>query len=438
MAAFSAGILFSWSSPSIPILIAEDGPYRFTLEQCSYLTVIPPISTIFCSLIYADLIDKIGRKYGVLLMGIPQITSLLLTAFARNIYVFYVARAIAGIGDAGLFLAMPSYIGEIASPAVRGTWGNCLSFSIYAGQFVVNLIGGYTSVRNTALICLCFPLLFVCTFSFVPESPYYYMMRGKREEAGKALTALRRTQKVETELLQVESDVKRQMSEPGTWKDLFMIRSNRKALIAGIFLRWSQQLSGISSFAVYTQYIFKHVGGSLSATDSAIIFQGSLAVGNFLASFFIDKIGRRSSMMYSLLCCSVCTGGITVFLYISYAYPEIDLSSFQWVPLAGMLLYVAFYSFGIGIVPTLMLGELFSASIKGKGLCALMIAFAINISLVTKVFQLMHVHFGLYAPFALFSICSFLSTFFTYWLVPETKGKTLEEIQQILKGVEGK
>lgn len=426
--------MFSWSSPSIPALIAEDGPYRFTLEQCSYLTVIPPIATAVCSLVYADLINKIGRKYGVLIMGIPHITSLLLTAFARNIYVFYVARAIAGFADAGLFSAMPSYIGEIASPKVRGTWGNCMTLNIYIGQCLVNIIGGYTSVRNTALISLCFPLLFICSFAFVPESPYYYMMKGKRDEAGKALKALRRTEKVEVELSQLESDVKRQMSEPGTWKDLFMIKSNRRALVAGMFLRWSQQLSGISSFAVYTQYIFRQAGGSLNAVDSAIIFQGSLVIGNFIASLLVDKIGRRSAMMYSLLCSSIVTTGITVFFYIAYAYPGIDLSSFQWVPLAGMLLYVAFYSFGIGIVPTLMLGELFSTSIKGKGLCVLIISFSAAVSIITKVFQIMEVNFGLYAPFALFSLCSFASTFFTYWLVPETKGKTLEEIQQILKG----
>lgn len=368
------------------------------------------------------------------MIGIPQILSLLLTAFAQNIYVFYVARAIAGIGDAGLFSAMPSYIGEIATPKVRGTWGNCMTLNIYFGQALVNIIGGYNSVKSTALISLVFPLLFMCSFAFAPESPYYYMMKGDREKAGRALIALRRTNQIETELVQLEMDVKRQMSESGTWGDLFTIKSNRKALIAGLFLRWSQQLSGISCFAVYTQYIFGNVTGELSAVDSAIIFQLSLAVGNFVASPFVDRIGRRSAMMYSLLSCSIVTTAVTIFLYITQTHPEVDVSSFQWVPLTGMLLYVVCYSFGIGIVPTLMLGELFSASIKGKGLCALMFSFSIAVSALTKLFQMMVVIFGLYSPFAFFSLCSFVNTFLAYWFVPETKGKTLEEIQQNLKG----
>lgn len=370
----------------------------------------------------------------MLIIGIPQIISLLLTAFAKNIYVFYVARAVAGLGDAGLFTAMPSYIGEIATPKVRGTWGNCMTLSIYLGQALVNVVGGYTTVRSTALISLVFPLLFVCSFAFVPESPYYYMMKGDREKASKALIALRRTKTVEAELSQLELDVKRQMSESGTWRDLFMIKSNRKALIAGVFLRWSQQLSGISSFSVYSQYIFSKVAGNLTAVESAIIFQTSLAVLNFVASFCVDRIGRRSAMMYSLFTCSIITTGISVFLYISDMHPEVDLSSFRWVPLAGMMIYVLFYSFGIGIVPTLMLGELFSTSIKGKGLCALIVSFAIAVSVLTKVFQVMVVNFGLYTPFALFSAFTFLNAFVTYCFVPETKGKTLEEIQQMLKG----
>lgn len=389
---------------------------------------------MICSLLCVELSDKIGRKYSVLIIGIPQIISLLLTAFAKNIYVFYAARAVAGFGDAGLFTAMPSYVGEIATPKVRGTWGNCMSLSIYLGQALVNVVGGYTTVRSTALISLVFPLLFVCSFAFVPESPYYYMMKGNKEKASKALMALRRTKTVETELSQLELDVKRQMSESGTWKDLFIIKSNRKALIAGVFLRWSQQLSGISSFSVYAQYIFSNVAGNLTAVESAIIFQVSLALLNFVASFCVDKIGRRSAMMYSLFTCSIITTGISVFLYISDVHPEVDLSSFRWVPLAGMMLYVLFYSFGIGIVPTLMLGELFSTSIKGKGLCALIVSFAIAVSILTKVFQVMVVNFGMYTPFALFSAFTFLNTFLTYYFVPETKGKTLEEIQQMLKG----
>lgn len=371
-------------------------------------------------------------------MAGPYIVSFLLIAVADNIYIFYLSRAITGIADGGLFSAFPAYIGEVTTPRIRGTWGNCLALYLYIGEAVINAIGGYTSVRTCAWICLIFPTLFLCTYLFMPETPYYYVMKGKKDEARKVLKTLRRLDDVEIELQQIESYVNRQMSELGTWKDLFVVKSNRRALIAGVFLRWAQQLSGISCFAVYTQYIFKQAGGNLSAIQSAIIFQTALAAATFVCSVFSDKIGRRSSMAVSLITSSIVIGAISLFLYISTEHPEIDISGCQWVPLAGMMVYVVTYSAGLGIVPTLMLGELFSASIKGKGLAVLTIVLSVSVSVITKLFQVMEVHVGMYAPFAMFSVSCFVNTFFTYYFVPETKGKTLEEIQLDLKGNESR
>lgn len=410
--------------------MAEDGPYRFTLEQCSYLTIVSPISTMLSGLVFAKLVDKIGRKYTALLVVIPYILAFMVIAVANNIYVFYLARAIVGVGDAGLFSALPTYIGEITTPKVRGSWGNCIAAFMYIGQTMINVIGGYTTIKQTAIICLCFPILFLCAFSFNPESPYYCIMKGDKDKARKALQVLRQTDNVETEMLQLESDVRRQMSEPGTWKDLFMIKSNRRALLAGMALRWFQQLCGISVFSVYTQYIFQQAGGSISAIQSAIIFQGAVTAGNIICAFFVDKIGRRSATMSSLFCCALVLAGEAVYFYISLKHPEVDLSYFQWTPLVGMLIFVPVFSFGLGIVPTLMLGELFSTSIKAKGLCALNINLGLAVSTLSKIFQLMTTKFGLYSPFTLFAVSCFINTGVAYYIVPETKGKTLEEIQQ--------
>lgn len=395
--------------------------------------MISPISTMISGLFFAKLVDKIGRKYSAILVVIPYMLAFVVIALANDIYVFYLARAIVGIGDAGMFSVLPTYIGEITTPKVRGSWGNCVSMFMYIGQTMINIIGGYTSIKQAALICLLFPVLFLCTFPLNPESPYYCMMKGDKDKARKALQVLRQTENVEAEMLQLEADVRRQMSEPGTWKDLFMIKSNRRALLAGMALRWFQQLCGISVFSVYTQYIFQQAGGSISAIQSAIIFQGAITVGNVICAFFLDRIGRRSATISSLFCCGLVLTGEAIYFYISLKHPEVDLSYFQWTPLVGMLIFVPVFSFGLGIVPTLMLGELFSASIKGKGLCMLNINLGLALSTLTKTFQLMVSNIGLYSPFTLFAISCFLNTAVAYYVVPETKGKTLEEIQQDLR-----
>jgi MFS family permease len=427
-------MLFSWSSPSIPKIVEDKVNYNISLDEASYFTVLPPIGAIVSSFLFAKLNDTIGRKYSLLLIAFPHIISLILIANAKSVYVFYVSRFITGLGDSCLFASLPIYVGEISTPKVRGTWGNLMTFLIYLGQLSINVIGSYTTIATAAYICLVFPIFFLCTFVFMPESPYFYLMKGRTDDARTSLQKLRQKQNVEEELHKLKSDVDRQMSESGSWKDVLTLSSNRKAVYAGIFLRASQQLGGISSFAVYTQYIFLKSGGNVSASTSAIIFMGLCAVLNMCAAFTLDRFGRRKSYFVSLLLCGMVLLCEATYFFIEQFYGgEVNVAIVNWIPLVGMITYVVFYSFGLGIVPTLMLGELFSASIKGKGLLLLNIVFGVLVSCTTKLFHLLDTSFGLYAPFLFFSISCFISTILAVYFVPETKGKTLEEIQQSLK-----
>lgn len=427
-------MLFTWPSPATPQLMSEEGEFRFTLEQCSYLPVISAAASMIAAPIFGGLSDSIGRKFTILTMAVTQSAAFLLAAFAKSIYAFYASRLFSGLSDACILVALPTYVGEVCTPKVRDAWGNSIALASYTGQVVVSAIAGYTSIRDGALISLFFPLLFAVTFSLMPESPYYLVMKGRKEQAYKTLQKLMRLKNVDTEMKQLEADVSRQMSEKGSWKELFTIKSNRKALFAGGFLRAAQQLSGISVWGIYTEYIFKQADGNISATDSAILFLSACAVFNFISGFLLNKIGKKRAIKYSASLSALVLAVVAVFFYISLECPHIDVSSFKWVPLVGMLVYVPLFAIGLGIAPTFMLSELFSASIKGKGLCALVIFYGFMQCTITKLFQVLEVNFGMYTPFAFFAICSFGSTFLVDYFVPETKGKTLEEIQQELKG----
>lgn len=434
IASYNFGMLFTWPSPAIPKLMSEEGDFKFTLEQCSYLPVISAATSIVATPLFGRLCDKIGRKLTILTMAVTQSSAFLLVAFAKSVYVFYISRFFSGLSDACVFVAIPTYIGEVSTPEVRGAWGNAISLYSFLGQTVVSITAGYNTIRTGALVSLIFPLLFVVVFSFMPESPYYLLMKGEKEKAYESLQRLLRLKNVDAEVKQLEIDVNRQMSETGTWKDLFTINSNRKALWAGLFLRAAQQLSGITVWEVYTEYIFKQAGGNISATDSAIIFLSACTVGSFIASISFNRIGARKAVKYSALLSSLVLALVGTFFYISLEHPHINVSKLRWVPLAGMLLYVPVFAIGLGIAPTFMLSELFSASIKGKGLCVLTMFYGFLQCATTKLFQVLEVNFGMYTPFAIFAMFSFGSTFLVDRFVPETRGKTLEEIQQELKG----
>ncbi|XP_050294247.1 facilitated trehalose transporter Tret1-like isoform X2 [Anthonomus grandis grandis] len=292
-------------------------------------------------------------------------------------------------------------------------------------------LGSYLSVRKTAIVCSALPILFVLLFIQMPESPYYLIQKQKLDKAQKSLRWLRE-EDVNEEFQKMQADVARQISESGTWKDLFIIGSNRRALLAGVFLRFSQLLGGISAFATNTQPIFQKAGGDFNPQLCSIIFLGLCFVLNFFGSAVVAKLGRKKSYIYSPLGCGLSLLTLSIY-FILDEHTTIDLSKFGMLPLVGMIIYMIFFSFGMGVVPTLMLSELFSASIKGKALCIMNMVFGTALFVSNFIFKLMDSYIGLYAPFLVFAISCLLTSVLSIYVVPETKGKTLEEIQQSLK-----
>ena len=431
LSSFNAATLFSWTSPAIPVLIS-DSYYNIDLESSSYLTVFPPVACILASPLYGICVEKYGRKYTLLSTGILHLLAWTLIAFARSVYVFYVSRIVYGVADAAMFSILPIYVGEVATPNVRGVWGNAMSYFIYLGQFSINCVSFFFDLKTTACIFSFAPVIFLLSFAFMPETPYYLVKIGKIEEAKESLKKLRRKEDVDAEFDQILKDSGRQLSERGSYKDLFTVESNRRAMLLTTMARCFQQVSGISAFTTYCQYIFRESGQNIDKGVSAILFTGTLFVCNMLGSTFADKLGRKLTTLLSCAGCTIILTMETLYFYIN-EQTDIDLSMISWFPTLGMMFFVMFFAFGLGIVPMLLLSEMFSSSVRGKAASVMTILFMVYVILVTKIFQVLLSNYGLYVPFALFSLCTFISALLSSSLIPETNGKTLEQIQLMLR-----
>nr|XP_023029996.1 facilitated trehalose transporter Tret1-like [Leptinotarsa decemlineata] len=427
------GMLFSWSSPFIVKITEDKVNYNITENEASVFTTIPPIMMILLCPVFSKLCDIIGRKRTLMLIAVPQIIAWLLTIVSNNVWVLYLSRFFSGIGDGGIMASLPMYVGEVAIPKIRGAWGNIMNVFIYLGVFLINVIGSYCDVKQTAYICISLPILYLAIMSFMPESPYYYIKKGDPAKAKESLRWLRGKTDVDQIYEKLKIDIEKQMLETGTWKDLVSIRSNRKALLAGIFLRVSQQLGGAAAFSVYTKFIFKKSGSDISPAVASMIYTGLCFGLLFVSGFVIERFGRKKSYMGALTTCGIVLLSQAIYLFIDQQVPSIDLSSIKWFPVVGMILYVIFCSFGIFNIPTLMSGELFSTSIKAKGLSVLTITFGVMIFVANNIFYLLNTSIGLYCPFLFFGVCNIISTSLSIYIIPETKGKTLEEIQEDLK-----
>ncbi|KAF5299088.1 hypothetical protein FQR65_LT09446 [Abscondita terminalis] len=421
------GTLFAWSSPSIPILISNSSEIEpLSLDECSYFGVVACIGLIITAPLVAVLGNFVGNKVMIMFMAIPQTLAWIMVIVAENSWHFYISRFMAGIAEGILFFSIPGYIGEIASPMVRGSWGTAVSILFFVGHLFINIVGSYFNVRTTAYIFVWVPFLTVCFIYFLPESPYYYLRKGSVDKARQSLQKLRWRNDVDEELTLLIANVNQ---KTGSLKDVFLVRQNRLGLLVGLGTRCFQIFSGFPAIVYFNQLIFNASGSDLSTFQSSVLYSAMQVIIMTLFTFSNDKIGRRRALLFSALGCglSLMIEGIYFFLFEKL---QIDVAGVNWLPLFGLILYVVVFSFGFSTLPTLMLGEVIDPSVKNHSLCIINITYGISLLVSTKLFMVLTSSYGMFAPFWFYSACCFVAIVYVYITVPETKGKTLYEIQE--------
>ncbi|CAG9833445.1 unnamed protein product [Diabrotica balteata] len=430
---FITGLIIAWPSPSIPKIVNDKGNYDITEEEASYFSFLNATGPVLLSVFISKLCDTLGRKKTLMLSAIPHAITWIMKAFCTNINALYAARALGSLGDTFMYNSLPMYIGEVCTPRVRGVWGNGLICALYLGLFTINTIGAYCSIKLTALICLVFPIVFFILFYFMPESPYYYTIKGNDEAAKESLKWLRGSDNIEEEFAKLKDNVNKQMAEPSSWKDVLTVESNRKACLAGVFLRVSQNFCGLLAFSVYAQYIFENAGDIIDPKVSSILYTGLSFLCYIIASNFSDKLGRRLSYITSISLTTIPLFVIAIYFVIKEYAPQLHITNYDFLPLVCMIVYIILASFGTGLVPTLMLGELFAANVKVKSLSIVTTFFSLSFCAANNLFYYISKYCGIFGPFFIFGGCNIVSAIAAAVIIPETRGKTLEEIQHQLK-----
>lgn len=425
---------YGWPSPSLPQLINNtNSSLSIDSDEGSWMAVMPLIGAVIGALGAANIVDYFGRKKTIIATAIPFFIAWMMVAFAKNVIELYLARFLAGIADGVTFTVVPMYIGEIADAKVRGMLGSSCSVTWIIGFLLINIIGSYLSISMTAIVSSLIPVISVATFIWMPESPYYLLMRGRIEEAKESLRKLRRVDDVDDEVDRINTSIQTETKNSGSFLDLFTVKSNAKACFIIGGLRGFQQFSGTTAITFYTQDIFRQAGGNILPHHASMIYFSVQLLMTMVSSSIVDKAGRKP-----LLIISMSGSAFALFLEGTYFYVQtqtnIDTSSFTFVPVIVLIGFVIIFSLGMQSIPILMLGELFPTSVKAYALCLADVYFSVVATIASKFLQIMRDNYGMYVPFYGFTICSICGLVFIVLFVPETKGKNLEEIQQFLRG----
>ncbi|GMI65312.1 hypothetical protein like AT4G04760 [Hibiscus trionum] len=419
--AFGVGCAIGYSSPTQSSIMQDLG---LSVAQFSLFGSILSIGSILGAVIFGKTTDLLGRKPTMWILNLFYFSGWLAIAFAKVPWLLDLGRLSLGFTNGISGYLAPVYIAEITTKNVRGRFSTVVPLMVCWGISFMYVVGSFVNWRTLALIATIPGVLQLLLLFFIPESPRWLANVGRDKELEAALLCLRGDKAdISDEAAEIKDFVEslKSVSKEGIL-DIFQKKYAQPLLIVvGMFALMN--LGGLNAFAYYSGVIF--VSSGISSMVGLIALAAVQTVTGILGTIVIDKSGRRPLLLVSSagICFSCLLTGLSFFL-----------KEYHWrgqgspiLALIGLLMYMGMNVLGSGI-PWLLLSELFPITVKGSAgsLCNFVgsiigwfVAYYFN-------FLIKWNSAGIFFIFSVFCCANFI---LTATMVPETKGRTLEEIQ---------
>ncbi|XP_045780648.1 facilitated trehalose transporter Tret1-like [Maniola jurtina] len=413
--------------------LGQPADFLLSTQESSLVSSILAIGAAISALPVGVIADKVGRRPTILMLSVPFMLNWLITIFANGAGMLIAARFFAGLSTGGICVAAPMYIGEIAETSIRGSLGAFFQLFLTVGILFTFVVGAWTHWRTLSIVSAVFPVLLVAVFWWMPETPQYLLAKNRRRDAEKALRWLRGPDaELSGELEDMQKDVDNSSRQQGGLVRMLTNRAPLMALICSLGLMFFQQFSGINAVIFYTVDIFKSAGSNIEPAIATIIVGVVQTLATYASSLLIEKAGRRILLLQSCVIMGICL--IVLGTYFKLKESGASVAAVGWLPLLCLVLFIISFSMGFGPIPWMMMSELFAAEFRGTASGITVVTNWCLVFIVTLCFPIMKVSIGIYSCFWFFSGFMIACVFFVFFLIPETKGKTLSQIQTILGG----
>jgi MFS transporter, SP family, arabinose:H+ symporter len=375
--------------------------------------------------------DRFGRKNILIVTAVLFAVSSIGSAIPSNLEQFIVARLIGGIGIGAASMLSPLYISEIAPAEKRGMFVTLYQLAIVIGInliYFVNLLiaGSGTEQWNVDLgwrymlgSGIIPSALFLFALFLVPESPRWLASKNRDDEAMKVLEKVNGKARASELMKEIRETLK---EEQGTISELFA-PGLRTAMIIGVFLALFSQITGINAIIYYAPEIFKSVGfGTDSSLLQTVIIGATNTLFTFVAIQFIDKLGRRKLLLWGVSGMIICLFGVGVVFHFGFSSGPLLL--------IFILGFIASFASSLGPIPWVIISEIFPTKTRGIAMSIATLTLWIGVVLITQLTPILLKEAGGAVTFWIFGVNAIFLLIFTYKMIPETKGKTLEEIEK--------
>ncbi len=391
------------------------------------------------SLLGGYLADHYGRKKAVLIAGLLFMTGALLQAFAPNVFLLVVGRLVVGFGVGVAAVAAPLYGAELAPAAHRGRFVSAYQLAITIGIFLAYLVNAGLAASDSWRwmlgISVVPGILLLAVGALGVESPRWLAKMGRRDEARAVLARIAPDTDADARLASIEHTLDEEAGS-ASWGEVFDPRC-RKPLVIALGLAIFQQITGINAIIYYANQIFASAGFSTpeaQTTATTWAVGGVNVAATFIAIAFIDKLGRRPLLLAGLV------GMGLALLTVGIAFLSIEAqpagaasagpSAAGIVTLIALVVFIISFAFSLGPVVWTVINEVFPGRVRGR---AVAVATAVNWGaafLVSQFFLTLIDAIGTSATFWLFAFFCLAGWIWVYRTVPETKGRSLEEIEK--------
>jgi sugar porter (SP) family MFS transporter len=430
IAAF-AGILFGYDTGVISVAIVFlSSHFHLTASSKGFAVSAVLIGALIGAIFSGRLADKYGRKNMLIIDSVIFAIGTLGTAFSNDLTTFCISRIVVGIAIGVSSYIGPLYISEISPVKYRGALVSLNQLAISIGIFISYIIGySFSSAgawRWMFGLGVIPAILLLLGMLILPYSPRWMLSQGLENKALKILNKIHgKTESVQNEFELIKSSLKQQQ---GSWKMLFS-KVVRPTLLIGAGLAFMQQVTGINTILYYATTIFTMAGfhSAHAATFANVIVGAVFVIFSIAALAMIDTLGRRPLLFIGLITMSVS------LLAMSYVFHLPKTSTIlPYLSLTSMFVFVAGFAISLGPIMWLMISEVFPLKVRGRGSSLSTCVNWGSNGLVAYTFPLLLVHIGTSNTFLIYFFVSLISLAFVYFFVPETKGVSLEKIEENL------
>jgi len=371
--------------------------------------------------------DLFGRRKILLVASLLFVVSAIGSALSTDFMMFITFRLMGGIAVGAVSMLSPMYISEIAPAGKRGALVSLNQLAIVTGDLVAYFSNyllnsmGENNWRWMLAVMAAPALLFFVFLLFVPESPRWLMQKNRRDESFKILKRINGTAAATLELDAIEHSLA--ISERPRYREVFS-KKMRYMLWIGVLLAIFQQVTGINAIMYYAPLIFKDLGNSMnSALIQTAIIGGVLFVFTLVAVRWIDRWGRKPLMIWGSIGMAVSLTMVTIAYFLNMLQ--------GYFILFFILTFMASFAASIGPVTWVMISEIFPNKIRSEAMSVAIVALWVANFVVTLVFPVILNRMGGGFAFLIFDAMSVLLLLFVIFMLPETKGKSLEELEKI-------